>query len=762
MPDATSALRLHVSGVVQGVGFRPFIHRLAARHRLGGWIRNTDADVEIAIEGDPAGLDGFIQALRGHVPPLVRIDHLQIDVAPREGLVDFTIGESATHGLPGQVVTPDIGICADCERELLDPHDRRYRYPFITCTNCGPRYSVIDSMPYDRERTSMRAFVQCPACCREYEDIGDRRYHSETNSCPACGPRLGYVDARGDLVACADPVAEAARALKSGAIVAVRGLGGFHLAVDAQCETAVARLRARKRRDGKPFAVLVRSLDAAEQVADLSAAERTWLAMAERPIVIAPRAQGSEIARSVSLDLGTIGVMLAYTPLHILLTEAVGRPVVLTSGNPSGLPLAASLAEALANLGDIADGYLTHDREIVARVDDSVVRLADAEPVILRRARGFAPLPLPLPVASPVALVAVGPHLKNTFTVATGGHAFVSPHIGDLDTLEAEEHWVATFSSLRRLFGIEPRVAARDLHPEYSSTRLAAVLPVERVLSVQHHHAHIAAVAAEHGVRGRVIGVAYDGTGYGTDGHTWGAEFLVADLTGYRRAGHLRYAPLPGADLAARTPWRAALGYQSLLEREGEPATFAFNGVERSTLEVVRRQIDRGVNCPLASSMGRLFDAAAAILGICLESRFEGEAAIRLETMADGKAGVALPFDTVETDEGVVLDPLPLLLALSEARRRGRDAADLAADFHQSIAVATARLAARFAEQEGLDQIALGGGVFQNARLLRTVVRDLERRGFAVLRPRQLPPNDGAISYGQAAIAAARLALDDG
>ncbi len=771
-----AALRLRVAGVVQGVGFRPFVHRLAVRHALRGWVRNTTGDVEIAVVGESLELERFVAELRAEAPPLARIDRLDREPVAPEAFGAFRIVESESGGTVGQWVSPDVATCDACAAELFDPANRRFRYPFITCTDCGPRYTVIERMPYDRERTTMRGFTQCPACRREYAEIGDRRYHSETNSCPACGPRLAFLDAAGREQAADDPVAAAAFALCTGGIVAVRGLGGFHLAADATDERAVQRLRRGKNRDGKPLAVMVRTLDDARRLAAVSGAEAEWLQRPSRPIVVLDRRPDARVAPAVCGPLRTIGVMLPYTPVHLLLLEAAGRPLVMTSGNHAGQPLAASLADARRDLGDVAEAYLTHDRDIVARIDDSVLRVAHdgaagegaggagagaGVTILMRRARGFAPLPVALPVATPAPLVAVGAHLKNTFTIAVGRDAYVSPHVGDLETLETADHWRATCDAFRRLFRVQPAVAVRDLHPQYLSTRLAEELGLDRIEVVQHHHAHIAAVAGEHGVREPVIGVAFDGTGYGDDGHTWGAEILVADLTGYRRVGQLRYAPLPGGDVGARSPWRVALGYLSLEPDRGDAFRLAFAGVEPRIVETVRRQVAQDLNSPLASSMGRLFDAAAAVLGVCRLSRFEGEAAMRLEAAAGRHAGAVLPFGGEGAVDGAgtcVFDPLPLLTALGERALREEDTGALAAAFHESVAAGTAGAVRAIAEREGVHQVALGGGVFQNARLLMSLSRRLEAFGLRVLTARTLPPNDGGVSYGQAVVAAARLA----
>jgi len=748
------AAQLSVQGVVQGVGFRPFVHRLALRYGLAGWVRNASGDVQIRVEGDAAAIADFVRALRAEAPPLARLDELHAEPCTPGGLAAFTILESRAEAGRRQPVSPDVAVCAACEAELFDPANRRYRYPFITCTDCGPRFTVIEAMPYDRERTSMRAFTQCPACLEEYRAPGARRYHSETNSCPACGPRVWLEPARGG----SDPIAAAAELLAGGKIVALRGLGGFHLAVDATNEEAVARLRARKLREAKPLAIMVRTLADASRLGDVGPEEEALLTSRERPIVLLNRGADAGVAPSVAPGLGSLGVMLAYTPLHHLLCDLVQRPLVMTSGNLSDEPIAIANDDAQRRLAGIADAFLLHDREIVARYDDSVLRVAGGTPVFLRRARGYAPLPLALPVASPRPLVAVGPHLKNTFTLVHGREAYVSQHIGDLENLETLEHWRAALSAYRRLFRLEPEVAVRDLHPGYLSTRLAGDLGLERIIPVQHHHAHVAAVLAEHGVTEPAVGVAFDGTGYGADGHVWGAEFLIADLAGYRRVGQLRYARLPGGDLAAREPWRAALGYLALEPDAAGAFVHAFAPVPAETRAIATQQIARRLNAPLASSLGRLFDAAAAVLGVRTVNRYEGEAAMELEALAGRRGAQPFPFPAAEgPDGGWVLDPLPLLVALGEGRAAGVGMPELAARFHESVAAATDVLAARLAAQAGLRTVALGGGCFQNARLLVSLVSRLEARGLRVLVPRRLGPNDGAVSYGQAAVAAALL-----
>jgi hydrogenase maturation protein HypF len=586
----------------------------------------------------------------------------------------------------------------------------------------------------------------------------DRRYHSETNSCADCGPRVWLEQDGEEPSRDGSAIEGAGRILREGGVVAVRGLGGFHLAVDAENDEAVLRLRSRKHRDEKPLAVMVRTLDQARELASISDAEARLLPSRERPIVVLRRRGDSRLAHSVAPGLSTVGVMLAYTPLHHLLLMEADRPLVMTSGNESEESIAIGNDEARRRLGSIADASLLHDREIVARYDDSLVRVSAAGPVFLRRARGYAPLPVELPVPAPFPFLAVGPHLKNTLTLAEEGWAWVSQHVGDLENVETLAHFHDVLHRFRTLFRVEPEAVVRDLHPGYLSTRVADESGLKELEPVQHHHAHVAAVQGEHGFVDDVLGLAFDGTGYGEDGRVWGAEFLLCSLTEYRRLGHLRYAPLPGGDLAARRPWRVALGYASLQEGGAQALLPEVQGVDPAESAAARQQADRGVNAPLASSMGRLFDAASAVLGVRMEARHEGQAPMELESLAGDTSGEALPFPMAQTPEGMwILDPVPLLEALASLRARGADPKNLAARFHESVVHASASLAVLLCDAEGLGTVALGGGCFQNVRLLDGIRSRLENEGLRVLVPCRLSANDGAVSYGQAVIAAARL-----
>ncbi len=770
-----TALEIHVGGVVQGVGFRPFVHRLALRMGLGGWVRNEAGRVRILVQGPPEAVASFRRALREEAPPLARIQRMDTHPARPEAWGSFRVIPSAVESDGRLPVSPDVAMCAACEAELRDPSNRRYRFPFITCTDCGPRFTVIRSMPYDRVRTSMEPFRQCRTCLAEYRDPGNRRYHSETNSCPDCGPRIWLEGETGATLAegTENTLSAAAKLLLGSGILGLKGLGGFHLAVDATCEEAVQRLRARKGREGKPLAVMVPDLESARVAAVVGEEEARHLASAERPILLLSLAPGSPLAPSVAPGLDSVGIMTPYTPLHRLLMDAVGRPLVMTSGNRSDEPIATGNQEARQRLSGIADALLLHDREIVARYDDSVIRVMAGKPISIRRARGYAPLPVLLPSSSPRTILAVGPHLKNTFALAHGESVFVSQHIGDMENLETLEHFQAQLWRFRALFRVEPERVVRDLHPGYLSSRMARELAVEwglpEPLAVQHHHAHIAAVAAEHGVEAPVVGVAFDGTGYGEDGAVWGGEILLGDLEGYRRMGHLRYAPLPGGEAAVRHPWRTALGYASLDPGAEIFLAGAWEGIPEWERGMVESQLRKGINTPRASSMGRLFDAAAAVLGVRRRTAFEGQAAMELEALAregakvqgravggEGGRNALLPFPVREAEGGCrVMDPVPLLVALGEGMGRGRDVRDLAAAFHETVARTTADLAREVCGEERVGTVALGGGVFQNAILALRLRGLLEEEGLRVLFPETLGPNDGGISFGQVAVAAA-------
>ena len=775
--DSTVARALLAEGVVQGVGFRPFVWRLATELGLAGRVRNAAGRVEIEAAGPAAALDAFARRLRDDAPPRARVERVTVrplDAGLAAGLpVPFAIDESVSAASSDRLFPPDIATCDDCLRELSDPADRRFRYPFTNCTNCGPRATIITELPYDRAQTTMRPFPLCPACDAEYRDPANRRFHAEPVACPACGPRLSWRPTGAPApVALGEAALDAAvRALVDGQVVAVKGLGGYHLACDATDDDAVRRLRDRKRRWAKPFAIMVRDIGAARALCRVGALERGLIEAPARPIVLLEARRDGEPALAPSVATGNrrLGVFLPYTPLHHLLLEAVGRPLVLTSGNLTDEPLATDDDDALARLAGLADGFLAHDREIRARYDDSVTRVVARRESVVRRARGYAPGPLPLPVATPVPFLAVGAELKHTFTLARGGRAHVAPHNGDLEDLATHRAFTDGLAHLSRLLALEPEVAAHDLHPEYLSTKYAlAQFPPAKRIAVQHHHAHVASCAAEHGITSRFLGVAYDGLGMGDDGTFWGGELFLADLRGYRRLGRFGRAPMPGGALAVRKPYRMALGY--LLGAEGfrggaagmaganELAGPFLARLDPREVALVRTQVARGLNAPVASSAGRLFDAAAALIGIRDVAEFEAQAAIDLELAAGDRRADALAWHLDRVEGLLVYDPRPTLVALLDGVSRGRSAGSLAAGFQRAITVVTTAMLHDARERTGVRTVCLSGGVFQNRRLASDLLRGLASDGFEVFINRQVPVNDGGVSYGQAAVAAARLA----
>ncbi len=775
---------LIVEGVVQGVGFRPFVWRLATELGLSGRVRNAAGRVEIDATGTSAALDAFARRLRADAPPRARVERVTAWALDQQDGPDlagaFVIEASRSAAASDRLFPPDIATCDACLAEVDDPADRRYRYPFTNCTNCGPRATIIDELPYDRAQTTMRAFPLCEACAAEYADPGNRRFHAEPVACPRCGPRLAYRRTEAPAPEAHEEAALAATVadLRAGSIVAVKGLGGYHLACDATDPAAVARLRDRKRRWAKPFAVMVRDLAAARALCHVTATEAALLTGPARPIVllVARRRGTPALAQSVAAGNRRLGIFLPYTPLHHLLLEAVGRPLVLTSGNLSDEPLATDDADAATRLAGLADSFLTHDREIRARYDDSVTRVVAGRESLVRRARGHAPEALPLPVGAPRPILAVGAELKHTFTLARGARAHVAPHNGDLEDLATHRAFTDGLAHLSRLLALEPEVVAHDRHPEYLSTKYAlAHFPAGRRIAVQHHHAHVASCAAEHGITSPFLGVAYDGLGMGDDGTLWGGELLVADLVGYRRVARFGRAPLPGGALAVKRPYRMALGYllgaEALGNGDGPGVAGARGGdgdlsaellarLDPREVAVVRTQVARGLNAPLASSAGRLFDAAASLLGLRDVAEYEAQAAIDLEIAAGDRAAAPLPY-ALERDGGLlVYDPRPTLAALLAGRAAGRPVGALAAAFHETIAEMTRELCADAATSTGIRTVCLSGGVFQNRRLATTLLRRLAGDGFEVFINRRVPVNDGGISYGQAAIAAATMAAE--
>ena len=746
-------------GVVQGVGFRPFVFRVATGMGLAGSVRNRSDGVVVEVEGAREGVDAFAARVMDDPPPAADVVRAtRTDVAPR-GEQSFRILPSDPDGQRAVHIAPDIATCDACLAELFTPADRRFRYPFINCTNCGPRLTIIRGIPYDRPKTSMDIFPLCRACRDEYEDPADRRFHAEPNACMACGPKLSLLDNRGAPMAASDPIARALEALSKGEILALKGLGGFHLAVDAANHGAVERLRERKCREAKPLAVMVRDVRRAAEIAEIGREEERLLLSPQRPIVLAAKREGGEPGLSTAVAPGMVdlGIMLPYTPLHQLLLAGPLSALVMTSANRTDEPICTRNDEALERLSGIADLFLVHDREILVRCDDSVATVVAGSRTMFRRSRGYAPKSLVLEDSYPDVL-ALGAHKKATLCVLTGNLAFLSPHIGDMETPQARDFFHETVALMQRIAGCMPERVACDLHPEYYSSRIAAAMEGVEVVRVQHHHAHVVSCMAENGLAGEVIGLAMDGTGYGEDGQVWGGEFLVADRAGFVRAGHLGNFPLPGGEAAIREPWRVAAsllreayggGWRAAASRLGL-------GPEPSTLELLGRIMEKGINCPLTSSLGRVFDGVAAILGLRSKVSFEGQAAMELEALAGRSSDLDLPFEVVAASDGLVLEFSPMIRAIVEARLAGRSREDIASAFHRVLPEAFTAMAEALRARTGLARVVLSGGCFQNRILLVGSVEALERSGFEVYTHCDVPPNDGGIALGQAVVAGAQ------
>lgn len=744
--------RFEVSGLVQGVGFRPFVYVTASELGLTGSVANSSSGVVVEVEGAPAAVAELGHRLAHAAPPLADVAEVTESRQPPHGGTGFTIADSAS-GEGRTLASPDVATCDDCLRELADPADRRYRHPFITCTNCGPRFTIITGLPYDRAATTMAGFAMCDACRREYDDPANRRFHAQPIACPDCGPTLELIGdgarAEGE-----DAVRGARDLLARGLIIAVKGLGGYHLACDARNETAVAELRRRKQRGDKPFAVMVRDAEVADGLATMDAAERRLLTGDRKPIVLLPRADGERLGPSVAPGHPDLGLMLPYTPLHVLLLEAPGTDaLVMTSGNLSGEPIVTDDDVAGVRLSTIADAWLRHDRPIHVPCDDSVARFVTGVELPLRRSRGHAPLPVALPFdVDPV--LAVGADLKNTCALASGRYAWLSQHIGDLDDLATQDGLTASEAHLEELTGVRPQTIVADAHPGYRSSGWARKHAGGReVRTVQHHHAHVASVMGEHGLGSddTVIGVAFDGTGYGTDGAIWGGEVLVAGYKSFRRAAQLAYVPLAGGDASVLRPYRMALTHlwAAGIPWSGDiPAVTACPETERG---VLAHQLSTDLGCVPTSSMGRLFDAVSSLVGARHTVDYEAEAAIELESLARSEPPPEpYRFEITSPDGGPVLaDPAPVVRAVVDDVRRGEPASRVAARFHAGVATLVADLADHERRQTGLDVVVLAGGVFQNALLLDSSTQLLEVRGFTVLRPRLLPPHDGGIAFGQ-------------
>lgn len=747
--------KIIIEGIVQGVGFRPFIYQLAVRFGLAGSVCNDSRGVIVEVEGEAGVLSRFVAAIRNEKPPLSVIDSVVTQILPTQKTAGFKILQNALDETRRAQISPDTFVCDDCLHELFDAADRRYRYPFINCTNCGPRYTIVTGIPYDRALTTMADFPLCADCRAEYDDPASRRFHAQPNACPACGPQLQMLDADGQAVAVDNPVFEAICRLKYGQILAIKGLGGYHLAVDAGNQTAVLELRRRKQRDEKPFALMARDLAAVRRLAYVGENEARLLQGVERPIVLLQKQQDFRLAAGIAPANRYLGVMLPYTPLHYLLLQNDFEALVMTSANLSDEPIAFEDGDARRRLAGVADGFLSHNRRIHTRTEDSIARVMADRPLLLRRSRGFVPRGIALPGDS-CPILAVGAELKNTVCLTRGDRAFLSQHIGDLKNIKVYDSFRQAINHLKSLLEVHPERVAHDLHPDYYSTRYALEESGLPTVAVQHHHAHLASCLAEHGVEAPAIGVVFDGIGYGTDGHFWGGEFLVGDLRSCERAGHFRYQAMPGGDLATREPWRMALSYLQTAYAEIPADSPAFKGIRSADLRLVTQAASKGINAPLSSSCGRLFDAVAAMLGLRQRITYEGQAALELEMCAAPHAHQLLPYELVNEDGLIIFDPSPLVRCLFKKQQQGVAPAILAGQFHASLAAMTLEVCEELRLRTALNRVVLTGGVFQNCLLTEMALQRLADSGFEVLTHSLVPPNDGGLALGQAIVAARR------
>ncbi len=767
--------RILVTGIVQGVGFRPFVHKLAHAHGLSGFVRNQSGTVCIEVEGTQAALDVFLDDLKRKSPPLSRIDALVLTTMQLQGSDLFEIYDSTSEQPSTKFVPADAATCSDCLYEIFNPSDRRYRYPFTNCTNCGPRFTIIDSLPYDREATTMSKFKMCRLCLDEYLDPANRRFHAQPNACPACGPSLRFYRSesgqKSDVKVGDDALLAVLEALQSGQIAAIKGLGGFHLVCDARNEKSIAILRQRKRRKAKPFAVMMSDMAMLRRYCDPSAEEEALLCSSSKPIVLLKR-NGDHLPLSLAPDSNEIGIVLAYTPLHHLLLADFSSPIVATSANLSEEPIAIENDEAFQRLMKVADCFLDHNRDIFSRYDDSVLKVCGARRSFVRRSRGFAPDPIKLPFSATQSVLALGAHLKSTFTIIQDNFAYPSQHIGDLENFETSEYYRQSLETYTKLFDFSPDIIAHDLHPDYFSTSLAEEFQANQkmpLVPVQHHHAHIVSCMVEHHLSSPVIGVAFDGIGYGADGTLWGGEFLLCELSNFKRLAHFEQILLPGSSKAIKEPWRIVLG---MLDEMTDAQRDSFQPFLESledrigiqALSLLRQQIKARINCPLTSSCGRLFDAISALLGICMEIDYEGQAAVRLESSANACSHFDLNeclrqsySFTISPVEPLIVHSQELFIEAYADMRRGMTISNIACKFHSTVARIISETCCQLRESTMLDKVCLSGGVFQNQILKAMSERLLFQNSFETFFPEKLPANDGGISLGQAVIALAKL-----
>jgi hydrogenase maturation protein HypF len=752
-------VRYLFSGIVQGVGFRPFVYRLAVRSSLTGFVQNRPDGVVAEIEGTHEALDSFLTSIRRELPPLANITNISSSEIETLGDDSFQIIGSRQHGHADVHITPDAAICTDCLKELFDPANRRFRYPFINCTNCGPRLTIINAVPYDRANTSMACFAQCPECLAEYKDPADRRFHAEPNACPVCGPQITLLGAGGRMIKTDDPIKASIDLLLSGHVLAIKGLGGFHLSVDAGNDDAVKKLRSRKYREEKPLAVMARNLEQVRRIAEVNETEERLLTSPQRSIVLLKKVKKKLLSDFVAPAVPNLGIMLPYAPLHYLLLENHFAALVMTSANQVDEPICTGNREAVCRLQGIADYFLIYNRDIRVRCDDSIAFVAAAKPQLMRRSRGYVPQPLALKDSMP-AVLALGGQLKTTQCILKGNFAYLSPHIGDMETPQARDFFSESIALMRRITESDPKVVACDLHPAYYSTRAAEELGAERIIKVQHHHAHIVSCLADNQIDGDVIGLAMDGTGYGLDGNAWGGEFLIANETQFRRFGHLQYLVLPGGEKAIREPWRTAVSLLKTAYGQSwkEIARTLKLVPDQNIYDALDKIIETRINSPFSSGLGRLFDGVAALIGLHRTVSFEGQAAMELEAQATEATGSPYPFEILRnTDKPYILDYTPMIRAIVADLTAGKTKMQIASSFHQTLTDAFSVMAFEIQKATGLKRAVLTGGCFQNKILLEGSIKKLKDAGFEVYCHGNIPANDGGISLGQAVVAASLI-----
>jgi hydrogenase maturation protein HypF len=756
--EVIKRVRYLFTGIVQGVGFRPFIYRLAVCQELTGFVQNRPDGVLVEVEGISTAIDRFFSSVSKELPPLANITGVTYSEITVTGDTEFKIIVSDNEGQGDVHITPDSAVCDDCLKELFDPADRRFHYPFINCTNCGPRLTIINNIPYDRVHTSMACFPLCPECRAEYENPANRRFHAEPNACHVCGPKLELRDAEGKIIPCDDPLEKAIELIAAGNVLAIKGLGGFHLCVDATSDEAVKKLRSRKYREEKPLAIMVRDIEQARLIAEINDEEKVMLSSVQRPIVLLKKKKNTLISNLVAPSVPNLGIMLPYVPLHYLVLENKFLALIMTSANQVDEPICISNREAQDRLKGIADYFLVHNRDILVRCDDSIAFVTGGNPQLMRRSRGYAPRPLILKESFP-AVIALGPQLKTTQCILKDNFAFLSPHIGDMETPQARDFFHESFALMKRITQSDPQIIACDYHPAYYSTQVAQELKEVRVVHAQHHHAHIVSCMAENQIDGDVIGLAMDGTGYGMDGNAWGGEFLIANATQFQRFGHLQYFILPGGEKAIHEPWR--IGVSLLKQAYGqawpEIASRLYFVPDQTDFALLDKIMETRLNSPLSSGLGRLFDGVAAIMGLRRSVSFEGQAAMELEAKAE-LTGAVLPFEILHNpDDSYILDMSPSIRAIVENKISGKSVEEIASAFHATLTEAFAAMSMEMRKATGINRVALSGGCFQNRILLEGTITELKKKDFDVYYHSQVPANDGGVSLGQAVIAGSMI-----